>query len=58
MGERRIPGFWWRNLRDRDHLEDLGVDVRIIIRLVFRNWVVYAWTEFRWLRIERAGEHL
>jgi len=19
------PGFWWRNLRERDHLEDLGV---------------------------------
>ena len=24
-------GFWWGNLRDRDHLEDLGVDGRIIL---------------------------
>jgi len=25
-------GFWWPILRERDHLEDLGVDMRIIIR--------------------------
>jgi len=25
-------GFWWGNLRERDHLEDLGVDRRIILR--------------------------
>jgi hypothetical protein len=23
-------GFWWRNLRERDHLEDPRVDGRII----------------------------
>jgi len=28
MGER----FWWGNLRERDHLEDPGVDGRIILR--------------------------
>jgi hypothetical protein len=24
--------FWWRNLRDIDHLGDPGVDMRIILR--------------------------
>jgi len=24
-------GFWWGNLRERDHLEDLGIDERIIL---------------------------
>jgi DhnA family fructose-bisphosphate aldolase class Ia len=24
-------GFWWGKLRDRDHLEDLGVDAMIML---------------------------
>jgi hypothetical protein len=31
-------GFWWENLRERDHLEDPDTDLRIIIRLIFREW--------------------
>jgi hypothetical protein len=30
--------FWWGNLRETDHLEDPGVDERIIIILVFGKW--------------------
>jgi len=29
MWERRGVYFWWRNLRERDYLEDPGVDGRI-----------------------------
>jgi hypothetical protein len=31
-------GFWWENLRERDHLEDEGVDGRIILKLTFKIW--------------------
>jgi hypothetical protein len=30
-------GFWWGNLRERDHLEDPSVDGRIIFRWIFRK---------------------
>jgi len=33
MGRLEVyTGFWWESLRERDHLEDPGVDVRIILR--------------------------
>jgi hypothetical protein len=30
-------GFWWRNLRERDHRRDPGVDGRIILIWIFRK---------------------
>ena len=31
-------GSWWGNLKERDHLEDLGVEMKIISKLVFKTW--------------------
>jgi len=33
-------GFQWGNLREREHLEDPGIDGRIILRCIFRKWYV------------------
>jgi hypothetical protein len=33
-------GFWWGTLRESVHLEDPGVDGRIILRWIFRKWDV------------------
>jgi hypothetical protein len=30
--------FWWRNLKEIDHLEDLDVDGRIILKHIFKKW--------------------
>ena len=51
-------GFWWRHLRERDHLEDPGVDGRIILRWIFRKWDVGVWTGSSWLRTGTIGGHL
>jgi hypothetical protein len=38
MGRRvACIGFWWGNLRERDHWGDPGVDGRIILRWIFRK---------------------
>jgi hypothetical protein len=30
-------GFWWGNLRERDHLENPEVNGRVILRWIFRK---------------------
>jgi len=46
------------NLRQRAHLEDAGMDGKIILRSIFRKWDGVAWTGFIWLRIGTDGGHL
>jgi hypothetical protein len=59
MGKREARiGFWWGNLRERDHWGDPSLDGRIILRWIFTKWDVWVWTEFGWLRIETGGGHL
>jgi len=48
-------GFCCGNLRERDHLGDPGVDERIILICIFRDWDVGVWTGFNWLRRGTGG---
>jgi hypothetical protein len=42
----------------KNHFEDPGVDVRIILRWILRKWDVRTWTGSIWLRIGTGGGHL
>jgi len=42
--------FWWRNLRERDHVEDSDIDGSIILRWILKNL-----TGLIWLRIGTGG---
>jgi hypothetical protein len=44
-------GFWWGNLRERDHLEEPGID-GIFMKLE------EAWTGLIWFRIGTDDGHL
>jgi hypothetical protein len=53
-------GFWCGNLKEGDHLEDPGVDRRIILRRIFRrwgggmDWIGLVQDRDRWLAIVNA----
>jgi len=53
--EGRIQEFWWGNLRERGHFEEPGVGGKTILKWIFREWDVDAWTGSSWLRIGTGG---
>jgi hypothetical protein len=40
------------------HLEDLGLDGKIILRWILRKWNNWAWSGSIWLRIRKGHGHL
>jgi hypothetical protein len=47
--------FFVESLMERDHLEDLGVDGRIILKLISQRSDLGRWIGFIWLRIGTGG---
>jgi len=48
-------GFRWGDLKEKDLLEDRGIDKRIILTWVFKKWEGQAWITLIWLRIRTGG---
>jgi len=51
VGKGSVYIFWWANLRDRDHMEDTGIDGMIILKCTSKPWHVGTWTVWIWLRM-------
>jgi hypothetical protein len=51
-------GFWWGNLRERDHWGDPDIDGRIKLRGIFRKWEGVLGTGWSGLRIGTGGGNL
>jgi len=48
--------FWSENLKEgRDHTENLGVDVRIILDWTVGKQIGKLWTEYIWPRLGTCG---
>jgi hypothetical protein len=62
MGKGKVhTGFWWGDLREGDHLEDSGVDGRIILKRIFQevgwegvDWIDMAQYRDRWRAVVNA----
>jgi seryl-tRNA synthetase len=45
MVDRKVhTGFWWGDLKGRDHLRDLGLDWRIILKCIVKKYDGNLWT--------------
>jgi len=58
-------GFWWGDLRERDHSHDPGVNGMMILRWIYRKWYVGGvdWIEVaqdrdRWQALVKAVMNL
>jgi hypothetical protein len=59
MGERRDAyRFLVGKPEGSNHLEDLDVDGNIILKWIFRKWIVGAWTRLIWLMVGTGGRLL
>ena len=56
MGDRRVAyRVFVCDVMERDHMEDLGLDGKVILKRIFRKWDGEAWTGLLWLRIGTGG---
>jgi len=56
--ERCIQGFGGEKPRETDHLEEPGIDGRIMLKWIFRHWDVRVLITLIWLRTRAGGGHL
>jgi len=53
-----IQGIVWGKLKGRDYLNNLGIDVRIILKQIWRKQDGKVWNGFIWFKIGGSGKLL
>jgi hypothetical protein len=48
-------GFWWESPKEGDHMEDQGVDGRMVSKWTLGKLTGGVWSGFTWLRIGTVG---
>jgi hypothetical protein len=43
MGRRRRMriGYWWESRKERNHQEDLDIDGRVILKLIYEKYISF-----------------
>jgi hypothetical protein len=53
-GEEKCIQFWWGNLKGRDHLENLGVNGRMILKRILKKTV---WYDVDWIDLAQDKDN-
>ena len=54
-GDKKCTEFRWGNPKERDYLEDLYVNEKILLKLTLKKLDGMAWTGFIWFSIRTNG---
>jgi hypothetical protein len=56
--------FWWGQLKERENLEDLGIDRSVMLKLDFketgwegRDWIIVVRDEYKWWAVVSKVTH-